>query len=1595
MAFIALLGEEALITRGELGLVLTTQREQLEAEGRASALRFVGVKRGGMAINEPPAARRHKKDRSSIGSKTADRSSIGRTSIGSKPLSFHQKKGRFARGGLGGRNHKSAHLDRIRKDALDDFTRATHERSQSVHQMAAMYASSTRSAMSVSVSSGKAATADGGGRTDLEASLHGVIASPLTKGMGLSGLVSVPSGGRTLESIVKEAQSLTDEANGTSCGADGEGEEPRPLSPVPEPIKSNSFSSLSNASDERARDLKKIHVNEALDVTSHRVQNVKDIANAFKGESRPENVEVFHKRHKEQEAEYRHKVHLGKETLKKTSQGTDAMYNFVLKLNLATTEGKALFMRKWAIGRIANGESITPREGWKFLQSLGIDVPKASTPGTQKPADTDTGTDADADVNSPAAAGSTGDNKAVTPPARGRGRTRHTPGRFGRLATGDGGGGGGRDGGGGSDGGKKQEAVAWEVAMSQAVGAVVRPDADARAPKLGLHRRRRSGSEPRKAPTNMPRAPDTCRAPRSKFFFFGSSDSKAAATPPPPAAKSGDGLLLEEEEGQEDGDEAGRLSAISPTGSAMGGLAMTMEMWREEAREGRPQSQAFGTRGPSLEGGCRASVSPRLSGATLSPPRNRRSGGGVRISMNPRSDSPGRFSLSPGRAFNGRSPFTPTEKTDRADASPPLEGGLQLPQRLFAGQDAGEDGGSEDRFELSPVVAAGPRREGFGSGGAGAWAPDISRDEEEDEKVVRGSAGGRGPLDDGDDPKAKAERLSMVSVVGAGTLSNEEEEEEEAEEISFVAADYGKQSGGSPPSPEHAVVHIPALDATATPAVPAQEGEAGSPQQGAEVLEPTGSMPPPPLGHDEDGEEGQEQDSVLMDDIARMDEQSVLLEGESDLMGAGVAIDSDEDIDKDANADADDGGDRHDDAEITREGKHVDPAADADSGRPGGSRFSLDDSGYAPDAENTASSIEVVEGNGDEAVAVAGGEEGSEELPGESVLMNVKNTAEVGGTGEVVGVDDDDAGASEDEDKSGCVPSGEEGGRAGEGRRGLQRDGQSAAGEERAASDDAAAAVEFAVRETVENLTAGVAILVGDEQFLSCSEVLSELQSDAGDCDEAIEGNSEGGVVRQEDGPEGGDIPSRDGEVGESQTAAGPAPHSISGVNLKIAVRAELQEEEPPVPRLQWGVNNIPMGSPLNPSRYDSGGSREPSTCLVPPCRLTAAGLLHENDTAEADDVDGEGGVGGPIEPLTIEVDRDGDAATSGKEVVVSSPWGGASQTLLSPLSPLSVGSSPEVLGTSELRKPERWGGRLSALSEGRESRASDGSTSGGSVDGKVSLNKARCMTGGTEETASPSSRRVSTESLPPTDANSAAVATTGDDDAGADGADANAADNKHLQSQQEEAVAAVADEPGIDQEARGQRQGAPPAASPAHVLVTDPLAVPPEAALDLPLPATPVGSPDTKVSPAAPASSSMDPSEVSEMVLSAGLDDGGEKSAGDDGLAVTSGEIQGALALNTPVSNPYQDFDELHDREHFGAAVAELNCKTPGGVFNFCRPRSGTVYESAKGPGPGFFSEAAASSTSAGANGQEHRATGAASPVGVSSDVHQGCTIA
>ncbi|CAN0324611.1 unnamed protein product, partial [Laminaria digitata] len=54
--------------------------------------------------------------------------------------------------------------------------------------------------------------------------------------------------------------------------------------------------------------------------------------------------------------------------------------------------------------------------------------------------------------------------------------------------------------------------------------------------------------------------------------------------------------------------------------------------------------------------------------------------------------------------------------------------------------------------------------------------------------------------------------------------------------------------------------------------------------------------------------------------------------------------------------------------------------------------------------------------------------------------------------------------------------------------------------------------------------------------------------------------------------------------------------------------------------------------------------------------------------------------------------------------------------------------------------------------------------------------------------------------------------------------------------------------------------------------------------------------------------------------------------------------------------SNPYEDFDAIHDQDNFKGTNVELDCRTPRDVLNFCRPRSGTNYESAKGAGPGFF---------------------------------------
>lgn len=161
-----------------------------------------------------------------------------------------------------------------------------------------------------------------------------------------------------------------------------------------------------------------------------------------------------------------------------------------------------------------------------------------------------------------------------------------------------------------------------------------------RGPKTRISRRRRSGSEPRKAPVNMPRAPDTCRAPRSKSFFFGSSDTDTAkAAPPspprPPAPLSDNGLLEDDEEEEED-NAGGRVLRISCDGgdsdigggggacaagsnNPLGGLEVTMDLWRQERREGRPQSQAFEGR-RSLES-ARVSVSSRLSSCPVSPIR--------------------------------------------------------------------------------------------------------------------------------------------------------------------------------------------------------------------------------------------------------------------------------------------------------------------------------------------------------------------------------------------------------------------------------------------------------------------------------------------------------------------------------------------------------------------------------------------------------------------------------------------------------------------------------------------------------------------------------------------------------------------------------------------------------------------------------------------------------------------------------------------------------------------------------------------------------------------------------------------------------------
>ncbi|CAM9252521.1 unnamed protein product [Ectocarpus sp. 12 AP-2014] len=1791
------------------------------------------------------AVRRHKKDRSSIGTKSSDR-----TSIGSKTLSFHQKKGRFAAGI--GHSPRSDQLDRIRKNALEDFTRATHKRSQSVHQMAAMYASTSSDKSSnadgIKQQQGDAWLPEGAFRSTGSNSSNNSLSMAGGNTKGLRGLVSAfASGGsgRSLESVALEAQGELSEEE-IAAIREGEGEEPQSLSPPPKlserslsqpnPDATN-YSVFSSNSDVRARDLKKTHLDEARNLTSNRARKVKDIASGFKGESRPENVEVFHKRHKEQEADYRHKVHQGKETLKKTSQGTDAMYNFVLKLNLATTEGKERFMKKWAIGRIANGESINPREGWKFLKSLGIDAPKPRSPNAatdfarpNSPSEKDS-TTAQSGTNEQTTTG-------VTTPAaasRGGGRTGNTPATAGGYGRPGGGGGGFAVG-----DAAKQESAAWEVAMSQAVGAVVKVDADACAPKLGLERRRRSGSEPRRTPSNLPRAPDTCRAPKTKSFFFysggggGGSDVKAAPPSPlPPAPMSDNGdRLLEEDEADDFGDGrsrgfSGAGLSLSPAGSVTGGLALNMKLWRQEGEGGdgvrgwRPQSQAFDSRGPSLDS-LRASVSS--SRMSLSPCRWRPSvassrigRAGVRISLNPRYQSPGRFDLSPGRRSNGRSPLTPTAMADRSAAAalsakvswdatggPLAPEGLQLPTRLFVGggEEKKGDGmscsGSEERFDGNPAEGfdmggkEGLLDAGWGESGgdAGKMVLEISRDDDDDDEGEEGgirasfassefhearglSLVSRGFREDSGvsmassdfeearevslasprETQAKAERLSAVSaIVGAGTLSDDEEEDNTEHEEEKVKGDEDleeNQEDGEEEEEEKVDTKVRGdkdlaeevgLKETTDEDPEQQEDEVGakeedegantSPSSSQACTASAAECPPTPefaiaIAPDNATSEGQpdpqEQDGLLatvhviaddegstsgameeddaaeistvMNDIARMDEESILLDAETALMA--ISIDSGEDV------------------------------AEAAGGR---ARSSLDDSGYAPDAEMNPPSLAGVDdaapaGPADDAdpqlasergsfdPASAGEEEGPSDVEGETA------------TGDEQQVSASPVASDHDNDDFGCgyIPSGGE-----DEEQGRRRGGESIGG------------VDAAVRETLDNLAAGVAILAGGDEeecdeLLGCDEVLSELQSEDGDTeagtigDTAREDSAEEEGAASEDGggedeapgvrgtKEGGEDGAEDVDAGgavvqehaplAAKGLAGESPRFGLHKRLKIAVGSALQEEEPPVPRLHWGVNHIAMDSPLTPSRYDD--DRAPSTSSLSPCRLELTGLLVEKGSESA----------GSTGALTIEPGLFGNSSVGGvndsfgEETRVSSPWRGDPERLMSPLSPFSVDSSPDALEESELTKPNKlWGGRLSVLSEGGESRLSRESR--GSVESKVTSvagddtagrQNGRRTTGGAEEqTASPSSQRASTKPLhppfSPPAAASPAVGATSPPVGGGDGTAVPQQDTAgsvgSFPSEESGAAAAAAAVAGGDRQPTGrEEEDGRGGAGEEEQLATQPSSSlephrAPEVALETLLPGTPPGggsSPQSKfnVSASPPTSSSPSPLAESSVVVdvsaeeetlamgsdgsaggSTGLsevaakdgleDEGGHYCCeegdkvlaegggceGDEGLAeesvesVPSGLVAGVVAEcgncgekdkglaeesvesvpnglvseggdceeddkklavesveavpNALVSegedceeedkelavesreapealrlddmpNPYEDFDELHDRDYYTARTVQLDCKTPGDIFNFCRPRSGTVYQSASGSGPGFFSDA------------------------------------
>ncbi|CAN0209930.1 unnamed protein product, partial [Ectocarpus sp. 13 AM-2016] len=781
--------------------------------------------------------------------------------------------------------------------------------------------------------------------------------------------------------------------------------------------------------------------------------------------------------------------------------------------------------------------------------------------------------------------------------SRGRGRTGNTPATAGGYGRPGGGGGGFAVG-----DAAKQESAAWEVAMSQAVGAVVKVDADACAPKLGLERRRRSGSEPRRTPSNLPRAPDTCRAPKTKSFFFysggGGSDVKAAPPSPlPPAPMSDNGdRLLEEDEADDFGDGrsrgfTGAGLSLSPAGSVTGGLALNMKLWRQEG-EGcdevggrRPQSQAFDSRGPSLDS-LRASVSS--SRMSLSPCRWRPSvassrigRAGVRISLNPRYQSPGRFDLSPGRRSNGRSPLTPTAIADRSAAAalsakvswdatgaPPAPEGLQLPTRLFVGggdEKKGDDmscSGSEERFDGNPAEGfdmggkEGLLDAGWGESGgdAGKMVLEISRDDDDDDEGEEGgirasfassefhearglSLVSRGFREDSgvsmassefeearevslsspQETQAKAERLSAVSaIVGAGTLSDDEEEDDTEQDEEKVNGDEdleeNQEEENQDPEQEEEeeeekvdtkvrgdedLAEEVGLKETIDEDPEQQEEEVGgkeedegantSPSSSQACTASAAECSPTPefaiaIALDSATSEGQpdpqEQDglsatvhviaddegstsgameeddaveiSTVMNDIARMDEESILLDAETALMA--ISIDSGDDVAEAAG---------------------------------GGARSSLDDSGYAPDAEMNPPSLAGVDdgatagpaddadpqlaserGSFDPAVAVE--EEGPSDVEGETATGDEQR---VSASPVASDHDNDDFGG-------GYIPSGGED----EEEQGRRRAGESTGG------------VDAAVRETLDNLAAGVAILAGGheedcDELLGCDEV--------------------------------------------------------------------------------------------------------------------------------------------------------------------------------------------------------------------------------------------------------------------------------------------------------------------------------------------------------------------------------------------------------------------------------------------------------------------------------------------------------------------------